>query len=752
MNVFMSFAEAVSRTLWALSWQVAVLVLLVWAAAAFFRKASPNFRYCLWCTVLLRLCVPAVLALPGGIGGDLRDAVEFSAPRMLLAAQQTVGGVPPVLSNAAVIPAPTAAPVAPLRQQRPVSPGAVVGLVWLAVSLALVAIIVGRNLWVHRLVRSLPVTGRTELLQLTDALCARCRVRRAVRVRTGGKQHPGIGPAVFGVLRPTIVLPTAIAERWPLDDIEPVLLHELAHIRRRDLLLNWVQMVVQAFYFFHPLVWLANARIRHERELACDDLAVMHLRGQGPRYSRSFVRVIEDASDTAALQWVAAGMTERYKPLTRRIVRVMGKDYRRYQPLGLVSILLLVFLSATAIVVAGEHAVPADTDARQSASAHPTGKASIGGRLVRGLPDGGEKPMGGEEMTLMWLNATDKTTTKVAKDGSWEFTDLPSGTYYITGSPVKNKNGRLFDVGADDHFKGILLKYWPPEKGGQGFLDWRNDDQIPCQLTLEERHRAEEAFSAQRDNWLAVRRVSANYRWTTRTLENGDWVEKDARTGKIALQMIPLSREEAKKLGHGLELQLQYSAYDNETKWHGAADDIVSGTGRMVYWQDGHETEKSNKAPEKGMLTLPNLSMVYTEMAMGYKDEKWSGAHYTREEYFKGIAPPIRFSTDEETQRLLGGEKCFLFLPWAAHPSVWISAQTGELRRMEMWDYGNVGGTAYRYENYIEDTATKLRFPSKIMCVTLKGEGAKKTGSEVTVEMTDLRINPELPPETFQVK
>ncbi|MEO8336393.1 MAG: M56 family metallopeptidase, partial [bacterium] len=80
-------------------------------------------------------------------------------------------------------------------------------------------------------------------------------------------------PFACGVLQPTIVLP-AESESWSLDRRRAVLLHELAHVRRRDLLGHTLGRLVCAVYWFHPLVWTAAKNLRSESERACDDLAL----------------------------------------------------------------------------------------------------------------------------------------------------------------------------------------------------------------------------------------------------------------------------------------------------------------------------------------------------------------------------------------------------------------------------------------------------------------------------------------------
>jgi Zn-dependent protease with chaperone function len=78
----------------------------------------------------------------------------------------------------------------------------------------------------------------------------------------------------MGTLRAIVFLPLSAVTSLGADELEVVLAHELAHVRRADFFWNILQTVVETLFFFHPAVWWLNARIRHERELCCDDLAL----------------------------------------------------------------------------------------------------------------------------------------------------------------------------------------------------------------------------------------------------------------------------------------------------------------------------------------------------------------------------------------------------------------------------------------------------------------------------------------------
>jgi beta-lactamase regulating signal transducer with metallopeptidase domain len=110
-----------------------------------------------------------------------------------------------------------------------------------------------------------------EWREALDALMARMRVAAPVRLLASALAST---PTVVGWLRPVILVPVEALTGMPAEQMRALLAHELAHILRRDYLVNILQSVAEAALFYHPAVWWISARIRAEREACCDDLAV----------------------------------------------------------------------------------------------------------------------------------------------------------------------------------------------------------------------------------------------------------------------------------------------------------------------------------------------------------------------------------------------------------------------------------------------------------------------------------------------
>ncbi len=208
---------------------------------------------------------------------------------------------------------------------------------WLLGVLFLTLRFSGGMLYVQRLKcrqnRPLPQPWPERLRELAGkaGLRRELRLLESLRLRT---------PVVIGHLKPVLLLPVGLATGLPADEVEALLAHELAHVMRRDYLVNVLQNLVEILYFFHPGVRWISACVRQEREHCCDDFAV-ELCGDPQNYARALARLQVEGMGYPEPALAAAGRSQR---LLRRIVRLLGRprlghDFRE----GFVSALLLVF-------------------------------------------------------------------------------------------------------------------------------------------------------------------------------------------------------------------------------------------------------------------------------------------------------------------------------------------------------------------------------------------------------------------------
>jgi beta-lactamase regulating signal transducer with metallopeptidase domain len=183
----------------------------------------------------------------------------------------------------------------------------------------------------------MPIRGRMSVMAL------RIGIKKPVRLMESALAQ---GPAVVGFFRPMILLPTAaITGLWPVQ-IEAILAHELAHIRRHDYLVNLLQSLVETLLFYHPAVWWVSARIREERENCCDDLAVKAC-GDRTFYAGCLADLDDLRPSPMELAMGAAGGSLLWR--IRRILLLPDRETRTAVP----TVAALAMLMTSGLLVAG---------------------------------------------------------------------------------------------------------------------------------------------------------------------------------------------------------------------------------------------------------------------------------------------------------------------------------------------------------------------------------------------------------------
>jgi beta-lactamase regulating signal transducer with metallopeptidase domain len=379
--------------LWAVSWQATVLVGVVLLMRAIFgRWIGPRWRHALWALVLVRLLIPvlpqspmSLYAAKGWVKRMPSPAVQaLKAPPTIAPAfvkgdpafgtWQVVGddrdATAPV---AAISSSPTPVVTTPDR----VSPRRTIWdflfWTWLAVAAGLIARLVLINRRFDRSVNALAVAADPRLVMLADS----------ARIEMGMRRTPAVvvtaavdAPAVGGLVRPRILLPTDVGS-IPDNRLRLILLHELAHIKCRDVAVDWVWAVVQSVHWFNPLLWPVWWVRRADREMARDDMVLSKVGiDQAGSYGRALVELARGVA-LPALCPGFIGLLGRTKHLHRRVQMISnfktGRRATAWAGAGLMAVVACGLLTAphrvesatpaTAPVSAGTAAVDAAVDA-----------------------------------------------------------------------------------------------------------------------------------------------------------------------------------------------------------------------------------------------------------------------------------------------------------------------------------------------------------------------------------------------------
>ena len=357
------------------SFQAGVLVLLVLAVQWIFRRQLTNrWRFALWWIVLARLLLPFSPQSAMSLFNFVRPAMQIEAPRSETLANShpvstpstsiPMAGINPV--QAKTPPAPVAAqPVAPTPAQSatvtkvspvrvPTAPKhklnwnnvLIPGLagVWLVGVVALSGFVLVQLLRFRRKLACATVPADVRLQSLLEDCRREFRLRRQVKLlETGAVQSP----ALFGLFKLRLLVPRGFGGQFNQGELRYVFLHELAHVKRGDLWLNWLVTVLQIMHWFNPLIWFGFARLRADRELACDELALLRAGDSaGTAYGETVVKLLENLNRPAAIPGLV-GILEDKRQMWRRISMIA--NFRRPGKWSALAVVLIAAVATAAL-------------------------------------------------------------------------------------------------------------------------------------------------------------------------------------------------------------------------------------------------------------------------------------------------------------------------------------------------------------------------------------------------------------------
>jgi len=337
MAIAFAAALLVERTGWLLvhsAWQFALIAIVLAVALRLLRHASANARYgaaLVGWGLMLAAPVATWLVLP------TPDTPTLSGPVPVAIPQQASEPVLPLETAAidSLAVSPVKPPLTPASLSVAVDAPAVDPRTWsetlaariapwlntlVVIWCAGVCLFGARSArgWfaVQRLLRRDVLSVPDEMTTLLVSVLKRIGLSHRVRLL----QSPHVEvPLVVGWLRPVILLPVCVATGFPPQQLEAILAHELAHIRRHDYLINLLQNLSETVFFYHPALWWASAVVRREREHCCDELAARAL-GDRAQYGRALLALEELRGTTPSLALGAKGgsLLERIRRLAQR--------------------------------------------------------------------------------------------------------------------------------------------------------------------------------------------------------------------------------------------------------------------------------------------------------------------------------------------------------------------------------------------------------------------------------------------------
>lgn len=384
-------------------WQATLIGAIYFIALGFISQSRPETRYRLgvFCLLGLACCVPItflmqhdrsmVQSTPSTIGEQLsvEAAIKGGEINGGDALPPTLGSASEILSSHDGGKANSTSRAQAFEPSRApdantgwfidsISPW-LVAVYWCCVSLLLLRLMIGVRAAHGYRRTSAPVTDNS-LLELFQQAMQRVGISIAPPLRLCSQL---LVPCVVGTFRPVIYLPVACTTGLSPDQIEQILVHELAHIKRFDPLVNLFQNVVETLLFFHPVVWLVSRQVRLEREHCCDRFVLTPGNSSGD-YAKTLIEVATfgKSGRQSAVALASAGNSR--SELQQRIDRILGIGHTRptrWVEAGsatlIATVLVACLLMATQQNVVAQQSTEENTNQETSAQAEAAAREAI---------------------------------------------------------------------------------------------------------------------------------------------------------------------------------------------------------------------------------------------------------------------------------------------------------------------------------------------------------------------------------------
>lgn len=273
--------------LWRQSWQLAILVLIVWPIAQLSQRRYPRFAYFLWFMVMIKSLLPI------HIDTQTPAALNLGYLPMLNVSNLVVGA----------------------ERGSSLSIEFILATLWAGIVLAILGKLILNEVRFHKALNN----SQEFYLPQLSGLLEKFELTKQIRILRSG--HVSV-PQTLGFLNPVIIIPETQLTRDP-EDLMPVIAHELAHIKRRDMLAISSQIIFSMLFFFHPLVHLINRQMDLNRERICDEMAMATLDLKPKFYGRELLTHLEASLQSSPQIIVSGGMFMTRKNVLKRFEYLM---------------------------------------------------------------------------------------------------------------------------------------------------------------------------------------------------------------------------------------------------------------------------------------------------------------------------------------------------------------------------------------------------------------------------------------------
>ena len=212
---------------------------------------------------------------------------------------------------------------------------------WLACAMIFGLYILVKNIKFQNYIKKEPLLTEKKVLALLEECKSRMKIRTTLKITLTDKVK---SPALFGYLRPRLLLPVGILEKLDYAELSYIFMHELGHLKRHDIGVSWIITFLQILQWFNPLVWIAFHQMRIDQESACDASVLSRIKNHHTiDYASTIVGFLENFCQNRKLP-AMVGILENRSQIKKRITMIV--NYRKYSK-------TMILFSSTLLIIVG---------------------------------------------------------------------------------------------------------------------------------------------------------------------------------------------------------------------------------------------------------------------------------------------------------------------------------------------------------------------------------------------------------------
>ena len=309
--VFLEVLNTIAHWVFLNSLKASLLIIIIFTIQFFLRnRLSARWRYSLWLLLIIRLLLPAKFESELSVFNLFRTNNEILKSTSDIFSQPAWNML--TSTDKAII-------ESKLQTSVSLSFVDIFMILWLIGSIVLVLYTIIGNIRFIRKINQRQSITNPNLTQLFSHCLKKMSINRHVRFE---KLDSIQIPMLYGWVKPTIFLPANQITNWTPNQLKHIICHELAHYKCQDILIAHICTILQVLHWFNPLIWFAFYKIRQDREVACDAIALNHLgQEQAKSYGSTLISLLENIS-MENLMPMTVGIAESKKNLKRRLIQI----------------------------------------------------------------------------------------------------------------------------------------------------------------------------------------------------------------------------------------------------------------------------------------------------------------------------------------------------------------------------------------------------------------------------------------------